>query len=204
MKLRTVIFVFLVTIMLSNLSVNAQNRSTRLLYCNERGTVRDAKNFPSGAETIKGVKYLVWRAALNSKGRYALAITGWSNFKTSIYFKIGKGRNFKWKRAKFNAPAGIQTHSRTGRYFQTYTLRQYRDGYREFFIAIKPVSRGKYTAAWHTTDCPRTTPRSRGTSKRCQWVRKGGLYGLRPYWACQCGGKSAKATKCGKKPRSKP
>ncbi len=200
MKLRTVIFLFLLTIMLSNLSINAQNKSTRLLYCNERGTVRDVKDFPSGAETIKGVKYLVWRAALSSKGRYSLSITGWGNFQTSIFFKIGKGRNFKWKRAKFNAPAGIQSSS-SGRYFLEYTVRQYRNSFREFFIAIKPASRGKYTALWHTTGCTKTTPRSTGTRKYCQWVRKGGLFGLSPSWDCQCGGKSAKASRCGRKPK---
>ena len=162
--------------------------------------MRDAKNFPSGAETIKGVKYLVWRAALNSKGRYALSITGSSNFKTSIFFKLGKGKNFKWKRAKFKVPAGIQTHSPSGKFFDTYTVRQYRDGFKEFFIAIRPAYSGKFQALWHTTGCPKTTPRSTGTRKYCQWVRKGGLYGLSPTWDCQCGGKSAKATRCGKKP----
>lgn len=208
-----------IVVMISSGFVNAQRTITKvqkaapvgqsIVFCNEKDTMTDRVSLPSGGIMIKEGRIAAWRYQMSEQqGNYKFSVRSESDFAILVRKRVGgKGNWFTVNTGNTRSKMKFNSGTNQSYYFwESLLLRQGPDNalrqHVEFAVSARPTRKNQnFSASWYTSGCKTTESNNSKTTESnnsCKWVDLigDGLFGM----TCQCGGKTAAPSRCGKKP----
>ena len=174
-----------------------------LVYCNEDDSFEEPISLPTEGIDVQGGRIAAWRYQISAAGGdYKFSIRSNARFAVLVRKRVGGKGN--WNNVK---TATLESKLRTDyinkrryHYWSSLSFRQGPDNplrsYSEFAVSARPTRQyQKLVASWYTAGCETSGPDV--PPQACAWVG-GGLFGAT--LECQCGGRKAPDSRCGRKP----